>query len=424
MHLRTVPFAKALFAKNVYCGSQVPKFVKFEYDDCLNLKSLLTKEEIELQKLCNKIAQETMMPDIIQAYRNENFEPLKAAIREFGKHRLIGATLKDEKYNLPGITFVSYGLMQREVDRVDSGYRTSLSVQSAAVKLIYNFGSEEQKQRLIPRLASGELLGCFGITEPLTGSDPGSLKSSAVRQGDHFVLNGTKTWISNSPIADVFVVWAKDEKGDIRGFILEKGMPGLTAPKIEGKLSLRAAPTGMVVMDNVKVPAINQLPPEKNKGLKVPFASFNEARYGIAWGSIGAAEFCFHYARQYTLDRKQFGVPLASFQMIQKKYADMATEISLALLSCHQVGRLLDKNQAAAEQISIIKRNSVLKSLEIARTARDVLGGNGIADEYHVMRHVCNLESLHTYEGTADMHTLIIGNGITGIPAFRTAPAK
>jgi glutaryl-CoA dehydrogenase len=419
MHLRT-PLTKALFAKNACFASQVPKFIKFEYDDGLNLKSLLTKEELELQQKCHKLAQETMMPDIIKAYRDENFEPLKAALKEFGKHRLLGATLKDEQYELAGISFVSYGLLNREIDRVDSGYRTAVSVQSAAVKLIYNFGSEEQKKRFLPRLVRGELIGCFGITEPETGSDPGSLKSTAKRVGDHFVLNGTKTWISNSPIADIFVVWAKDEKNDIRGFILEKGMPGLTAPKIEGKLSLRAAPTGMVVMDNVKVPVINQLPPEKNKGLKVPFASFNEARYGISWGAIGAAEFCFHYARQYTLDRKQFGTPLASFQLIQKKYADMETEISLALLSCHQVGRLLDKNQAAAEQISIIKRNSVLKSLEIARTARDILGGNGIADEYHVMRHVCNLESLHTYEGTADMHTLIVGNGVTGIPAFRT----
>jgi glutaryl-CoA dehydrogenase len=417
--------AKTLFAKNSFrFASQVPKFIPFEYDDPLNLKSLLTKEELELTKKCNTLAQETMMPDIIKAYRNEDFEPLKRALREFGKHKLLGATLKDEKYELPGISFVSYGLLNREVDRVDSGYRTSLSVQSASVKLVYNFGSEEQKQRFLPGLINGEKLGCFGITEPETGSDPGSLKSTAVRQGDHFVLNGKKTWISNSPIADVFVVWAKDEKGDIRGFILEKGMPGLSAPKIEGKLSLRAAPTGMVVMDNVKVPVVNQLPPEKNKGLKVPFASFNEARYGIAWGSLGAAEFCFHYARKYTLERKQFGVPLASFQLVQRKYAEMATEIGLGLLSCLQVGRLIEKNQAAAEQISIIKKNSVWKSLEIARTARDILGGNGIADEYHVMRHVCNLESLHTYEGTADMHTLIVGAGVTGIPAFRISPPE
>lgn len=237
-------------------------------------------------------------------------------------------------------------------------------------------------------------------------------------------MNGKKTWISNSPISDVFVIWAKDEKGDIRGFILEKGMPGLTAPKIEGKLSLRAAPTGMVVMDNVKVPVENQLPPELNKGLKVPFASFNEARYGIAWGALGSAEFCFHYARQYTLERKQFGTPLAAFQLVQRKFAEMATEIGLGLLSCLQVGRLLEKNSAAQEQISVIKKNSVWKALEIARSARDILGGNGIADEYHVMRHVCNLESLHTYEGTADMHTLIVGNGVTGIPAFRIGSAK
>ena len=303
-----------------------------------------------------------MMPDIIKAYRDENWEPLKAAIKEFGKHRLLGATLKDPAYDLKGITFVSYGLLNREIDRVDSGYRTAVSVQSAAVKLVYNFGSEEQKKRFLPKLISGDFIGCFGITEPLTGSDPGSLKSTAKREGDHFVLNGTKTWISNSPIADVFVIWAKDEANDIRGFILEKGMPGLTAPKIEGKLSLRACPTGMVVMDNVKVPVANQLPPEKNKGLKVPFASFNEARYGISWGAIGAAEFCFHYARNYTLERKQFGVPLAAFQLVQKKLADMETEISLALLSCYQVGRLLDKNQAAAEQISLIKRNSVGKN--------------------------------------------------------------
>lgn len=417
--------AKTLFAKNSFrFASQVPKFIKFEYDDPLNLKSLLSKEELELVKTSNKIAQETMMPDIIRAYRDENFEPLKLALKEFGKHRLLGATLKDEKYELPGISFVSYGLLNREVDRVDSGYRTSLSVQSASVKLIYNFGSEEQKKKYLPDLIRGEKLGCFGITEPDTGSDPGSLKSTAVRKDNYFVLNGKKTWISNSPISDVFVIWAKDEKGDIRGFILEKGMPGLTAPKIEGKLSLRAAPTGMVVMDNVKVPVENQLPPELNKGLKVPFASFNEARYGIAWGALGSAEFCFHYARQYTLERKQFGTPLAAFQLVQRKFAEMATEIGLGLLSCLQVGRLLEKNQAAQEQISVIKKNSVWKALEIARSARDILGGNGIADEYHVMRHVCNLESLHTYEGTADMHTLIVGNGITGIPAFRIGSAK
>ena len=310
-----------------------------------------------------------MMPDIVKAYRDENFGPLKAAIKEFGKNKLLGATLKDDEYGLPGISFVSYGLMNREVDRVDSGYRTAISVQSAAVKLVYNFGSEEQKKRFLPKLVAGEFVGCFGITEPETGSDPGSLKSTAVKKGDHFVLNGKKTWISNSPISDIFIVWAKDEKNDIRGFILEAGMPGLTAPKIEGKLSLRACPTGYIIMDNVKVPLANQLPPEKNKGLKVPFASFNEARYGIAWGSIGAAEFCFHYARQYTLDRKQFGTPLAAFQLIQKKYADMETEISLALLSCLQVGRLLGKDQAAAEQISIIKRNSVCKTFYLFFTS-------------------------------------------------------
>lgn len=304
------------------------------------------------------------MPDIIRAYREEDWAPLKAAIKEFGKHRLLGATLKDEAYELPGISFVSYGLLNREIDRVDSGYRTALSVQSAAVKLVYNFGSEDQKKRFLPDLVRGEKVGCFGITEPETGSDPGSLKSTAVRKGDHFVLNGKKTWISSSPIADIAVVWAKDEKGDIRGFIVERGMPGLTFPKIEGKLSLRASPTGMVVMDNVKVPVANQLPPEMNKGLKVPFASFNEARYGIAWGSLGAAEFCFHYARKYTLERKQFGTPLAAFQLVQKKFADIATEISLGLLSCLQVGRLLEKNQAAQEQISIIKRNSVCKKFE------------------------------------------------------------
>jgi glutaryl-CoA dehydrogenase len=405
-------------------ASQVPKFIKFDYEDCLNLKSLLSKDELEVMQKSRKIAQETMMPDIIRAYREEDWNPLKASIREFGKARLLGATLKDEKYELPGISFVSYGLLAREIDRVDSGYRTALSVQSASVKLIYNFGSEEQKKRFLPDLVEGKKIGCFGITEPETGSDPGSMKSTAVKKDGHFVLNGKKTWISSSPIADVAVVWAKDEKGDIRGFILEKGMPGLTFPKIEGKLSLRASPTGMVVMDNVKVPVANQLPPEMNKGLKVPFASFNEARYGIAWGSLGAAEFCFHYARNYTLERKQFGTPIAAFQMVQKKFADMATEISLGLLSCLQVGRLLEKNQAAQEQISIIKRNSVLKALEVARVARDILGGNGIADEYHVMRHVCNLESLHTYEGTADMHTLIIGNGVTGIPAFRLEAPK
>lgn len=332
-----------------------------------------------------------------------------------GELGLLGATIKG--YNCAGVSSVAYGLIAREIERVDSGYRSAMSVQSSLVMYpIYAYGSEAQRTKYLPKLAAGEWVGCFGLTEPNHGSDPAGMETNAKKDGDVFVLNGSKTWITNSPIADVFVVWAKTEDGEIRGFILERGMEGLTTPYIQGKFSLRASATGMIMMEDVRVPAENMLP--NVRGLKGPFGCLTNARYGISWGTLGAAEFCVAQARDYVLNRKQFGVPLARFQLVQKKLADAVTEISLGLQATLQVGRLKDSNALAPEMVSMVKRNSCGKSLAIARECRDMLGGNGISDEYHIIRHCMNLEAVNTYEGTHDIHALIIGRGITGIPAF------
>ncbi|MDZ4366335.1 MAG: acyl-CoA dehydrogenase [Afipia sp.] len=361
-------------------------------------------------------AQDRLAPRAIESFSNETTDP--DIFREMGALGLLGTTIP-ETYGGVGASYVAYGLVAREVERVDSGYRSMMSVQSSLVMYpIYAFGSEAQKLRHLPRLVSGEAIGCFGLTEPDAGSDPGGMRTRATKINGGYLLRGAKTWISNAPIADVFVVWAKsdDHGGAIRGFVLEKGMDGLSAPKIEGKLSLRTSITGMILMDDVEVPDDALLP--EVSGLKGPFACLNRARYGISWGALGAAEFCFHTARQYGLDRHQFGRPLAATQLFQNKLANMETDIALALQASLRVGRLMDSNQFAPEMISIVKRNNVDKALGIARMARDMLGGNGISGEYQVMRHALNLETVNTYEGTYDVHALIIGRAITGIPAF------
>jgi len=353
------------------------------------------------------------MPRILEANRNENFDP--EIMTEMGALGLLGSTLPEE-YGCAGVNHVCYGLTAREIERVDSSYRSVLSVQSSlTMHPIYEYGSEEQRKKYLPRLATGEMIGCFGLTEPDFGSDAGGMKSKAEAVDGGYVLTGNKMWISNSPIADIFIIWAKLD-GVIRGFILEKGMKGLSAPKIEGKFSLRASPTGEVVMDQVFVPEENLL--GTVKGLSGPFGCLNKARFGIAWGALGAAEYCWHAARQYTLDRKQFGRPLAANQLIQKKLADMQTEITIGLQACLRVGRLLDEGDCPPENITMIKRNSAGKALDIARLARDMHGGNGINDEFHVIRHLMNLETVNTYEGTHDIHALILGRAQTGIQAF------
>ncbi|GAC13634.1 acyl-CoA dehydrogenase [Aliiglaciecola lipolytica] len=386
---------------------------QFAWQDPLNLNSLLNEEEGILRDTAHQYCQQKLMPRILLANRNEHFDP--EVMAEMGALGLLGATLPEE-YGCSNINYVSYGLIAREVERVDSGYRSAMSVQSSLVMHpIYAYGNENQRHKYLPKLASGEWIGCFGLTEPDSGSDPASMRSHAKKVDDGYLLNGSKMWITNSPIAHVFVVWAKLD-GVIRGFILEKGMHGLSAPKIEGKFALRASITGEIVMENVFVPEANLLP--NVSGLKGPFGCLNKARYGIAWGALGAAEFCWHAARQYCLDREQFGKPLAANQLIQKKLADMQTDISLGLLGCLQAGRLMDAEQLAPEAISLIKRNSCGKALDIARVARDMHGGNGIADEYHVIRHVMNLEAVNTYEGTHDVHALILGRAQTGLQAF------
>jgi glutaryl-CoA dehydrogenase len=385
----------------------------FKWQDPLLLESLLSEEERMIRDSAHQYCQEKLMPRILMANRNEEFDV--EIMRELGALGLLGATLP-EKYGCAGVNYVTYGLIAREVERVDSGYRSAMSVQSSLVMHpIYAYGSEEQRMKYLPKLASGEYIGCFGLTEPNSGSDPGSLTTHATAVDGGYRITGNKMWITNSPVADIFVVWAKLD-GVIRGFVLEKGMEGLSAPKIEGKFSLRASITGEIVMDNVFVPSDNMLP--NVKGLSGPFGCLNKARYGIAWGALGAAEFCWHGARQYTLDREQFGRPLAATQLIQKKLADMQTDITTGLLACLQVGRLMDSDQLAPEAISLIKRNSCGKALEIARTARDMYGGNGIADEYHIIRHMMNLEAVNTYEGTHDVHALILGRAQTGLQAF------
>jgi glutaryl-CoA dehydrogenase len=385
----------------------------FSWEDPLLLEDQLTDEERMVRDSARAYAQDKLMPRVLDAHREERFD--REIMNEMGQLGFLGSTL--EGYGCAGVNHVCYGLIAREIERVDSSYRSALSVQSSLVMYpIYAYGSEAQRQKYLPGLASGERVGCFGLTEPNFGSDAGGMITRARKVDGGFALKGAKMWITNSPIADVFVVWAKDDHGVIRGFILEKGMKGLSAPKIDGKLSLRVSYTGEIVMDDVFVAEENLLP--NVSGLRGPFGCLNKARYGIAWGALGAAEFCWHAARQYTMDRHAFGRPLAANQLIQLKLANMQTEIALGLQAALRVGRLMDQGRAAPEMISLIKRNSCGKALEIARTARDMHGGNGIHDEYHVMRHAMNLEAVNTYEGTHDIHALILGRAQTGIPAF------
>ena len=386
----------------------------FQWEDPLLFEEQLTEEERMIRDTARNYAQDKLMPRILEANRHERFD--REIIDEMGALGFLGCNLPEE-YGCAGINYVSYGLIMREIERVDSGYRSVMSVQSSLVMYpIYAYGSEEQRRKYLPRLATGEIVGCFGLTEPDHGSDPGGMKTRAVKTAGGYRLKGSKMWISNAPIADVFVVWAKDDDGAIRGFILEKGMKGLSAPKIEGKFSLRASITGEIVMDDVEVPEENLL--ANVKGLKGPFGCLNRARFGITWGALGAAEFCWHAARAYTLDRTQFGRPLAANQLIQKKLADMQTEIALGLQASLRLGRLFDEGKAAPEAVSLVKRNNCGKALEVARLARDMHGGNGIVDEYHVIRHLMNLETVNTYEGTHDIHALILGRAQTGIQAF------
>ena len=388
----------------------------FAWDDPFQIDEQLTEEERMIRDAAHGFAQSELQPRVIDAFSKEIDAP--ELFPMMGRAGLLGATIPEE-YGGAGAGYVAYGLIAREIERVDSGYRSMASVQSSLVMYpIHAFGSEEQRRKYLPGLASGELIGCFGLTEPDAGSDPSGMKTVAKKNGDGYVISGSKTWISNSPFADVFVVWAKSEEhgGGIRGFVLEKGMEGLSAPKIEGKISLRASTTGMIVMDEVKVGAEALLPDVQ--GLKGPFSCLNRARYGISWGSMGAAEFCLHAARQYGLDRHQFGVPLASKQLFQLKLANMMSEIALGLQSSLRVGRLMDEGKFAPEMISIVKRNNVGKALDIARQARDMHGGNGISEEYQVIRHMVNLETVNTYEGTHDVHALILGRAITGLAAF------
>jgi glutaryl-CoA dehydrogenase len=385
----------------------------FNWEDPLLLDSQLAADERQVRNAVRSFAQKALAPRVRDAFRNEYTDP--AIFREMGEMGLLGATLPPQ-YGGAGLNYVSYGLIAREVEYVDSGYRSMLSVQSSLVMLpIFAFGSEAQKQKYLPGLGRGELIGCFGLTEPDSGSDPGSLSSRARAVPGGWKLSGSKMWITNAPLADVFVVWAKDDENVIRGFILDKGMAGLSAPAIHGKVGLRASITGEIVMDEVFVPTENRL---DVAGLKGPFTCLNSARYGIAWGALGAAEACWHTARQYTLDRKQFDRPLAANQLVQKKLADMQTEITLGIQGALRLGRMMDDGSATPEIVSLMKRNSCGKALDIARTARDMLGGNGISDEYGVIRHVVNLEVVNTYEGTHDIHALILGRAQTGISAF------
>ena len=392
------------------------QMVPFDWEDPFRLDDQLTEEERMIRDAAHGFAQDVLQPRVIEGFAKEIDDPELFPL--MGQAGLLGATIPEE-YGGAGAGYVSYGLIAREIERVDSGYRSMASVQSSLVMFpIHEYGSEEQRRKYLPGLASGQLIGCFGLTEPDAGSDPAGMKTVARQDGDGFRLSGSKTWISNSPFADVFVVWAKSEAhgGAIRGFVLEKGMAGLSAPKIENKLSLRASTTGMIVMDDVKLPADSILP--EVQGLKGPFGCLNRARYGISWGAMGAAEFCLHAARQYGLDRKQFGKPIAQTQLFQLKLANMLTETSLGLQACLRVGRLMDEANAAPEMISIIKRNNCGKALDIARWARDMHGGNGISEEFQVIRHMVNLETVNTYEGTHDVHALILGRAITGLQAF------
>ena len=386
----------------------------FHWEDPLLLDRQLNEDERMVRDAAAAYCQEKLMPRVLEAFRHEKTDV--AIFKEMGALGMLGPTIPTQ-YGGAGLSYVSYGLIAREVERVDSGYRSMMSVQSSLVMVpIYEFGTEAQRQKYLPKLARGEWIGCVGLTEPDHGSDPGSMVTRAKKVDGGYSLTGSKMWITNSPLADVFVVWAKDDAGAIRGFILEKGWKGLTAPAIHGKVGLRASTTGEIVMDAVFVPEENAFP--EVRGLKGPFTCLNSARYGIAWGAMGAAEFCWHTARQYTLDRKQFGRPLAATQLVQKKLADMQTEITLALQGCLRLGRMKDEGTDSVEITSIMKRNSCGKALDIARVARDMLGGNGISDEYGVIRHVVNLEVVNTYEGTHDIHALILGRAQTGLQAF------
>ena len=424
--LSAAPFSSAAPSS---AAASAPKVPPFGWADPLDLASQLSEEERLIMQTARSYSQERLMPRVLSAYRREEFD--REILREMGALGLLGATISG--YGCVGASYVAYGLVAREVERVDSGYRSAMSVQSSLVMHpIHAFGSEEQRQRLLPRLAAGELVGCFGLTEPNHGSDPSGMETRASRPahlGGDYVLKGAKTWITNAPLADIFVVWARDESdnGAVRGFVLEKGMAGLAAPRIEGKLSLRASTTGSIFMDDVRVPASSRLPGAR--GMGGPFSCLNSARFGIAFGALGAAEFCLDAARRYVLDRRQFGAPLAANQLVQKKLADMVVDIALALQAVLRVGRLRERSPAegggmdegvAPEAISMVKRNSCARALAVAREARDMLGGNGISDEYHVMRHAVNLETVNTYEGTADVHALILGRAITGISSFES----
>ncbi len=395
-------------------NSSSPQKATFNWADPLLLDQQLSEDERMIRDAAQQYSQDKLLPRIVDAFRNEHTDP--AIFREMGALGLLGPTIP-EQYGGAGLNYVAYGLIAREVERVDSGYRSMMSVQSSLVMVpIFEFGSEAQKQKYLPKLATGEWIGCFGLTEPNHGSDPASMITRAKSVPGGFSLSGAKMWISNSPFADVFVVWAKNDDGRIRGFILEKGMKGLSAPAIKGKVGLRASTTGEIVMDDVFVPAENELP--NVEGLKGPFTCLNSARYGIAWGALGAAEDCWFRARQYVMDRKQFGRPLAANQLIQKKLADMQTEITMGLQGCLRLGRMKDEGTASVEITSIMKRNSCGKALDVARLARDMMGGNGISDEFGVARHLVNLEVVNTYEGTHDIHALILGRAQTGIQAF------
>ena len=401
---------------NVESPVAAPARNKFQWDDPFLLEDQLTEDERMLRDAARTYAQEKLQPRVVEAYAEEKTDP--AIFAEMGEMGLLGVTIPEE-YGGLGAGYVSYGLIAREVERVDSGYRSMMSVQSSLVMYpIHAYGTEEQRKKFLPKLATGEWIGCFGLTEPDAGSDPGGMKTVAKKTDGGYVINGSKMWISNAPIADVFVIWAKSDAhgGAIKGFVLEKGMKGLSAPKIGNKLSLRASITGEIVMDNVEVGEDALLP--NVEGLKGPFGCLNRARYGISWGAMGAAEFCWHAARQYGLDRKQFGKPLAQTQLFQKKLADMQTEIALGLLGSLRVGRLMDEGRFAPEMISIMKRNNCGKALDVARMARDMHGGNGISGEFQVIRHMINLETVNTYEGTHDVHALILGRAQTGLQAF------
>ncbi len=387
---------------------------KFRWDDPLLFNDQLSEEERLIRDAAAQYAENKLQPRVVEAFHSETFD--RAVIREMGQAGLLGPTIKG--YGCAGVSYVSYGLVAREIERVDSGYRSAMSVQSSLVMhAIYAYGSEAQREKYLPQLAKGEWVGCFGLTEPNHGSDPGSMETRARRTDKGYVLKGAKMWITNSPIADVFIVWAKNDNGRIRGFILEKGMPGLSAPTMHGKMSMRVSVTGEIVMEDVLVPFDNELPDAD--GLAGPLGCLDNARYGIAWGALGAAEFCWHAARQYVIDRSQFGKPLASNQLIQLKLTTMQTQITLALQACLRVGRLKDEGRATPEMVSLIKRNSTLIALDIAREARDMHGGNGIMEEFQIIRHMLNLETVKTYEGTADIHALILGQAQTGIQAFK-----